>query len=64
MIRRGLRVLGGLWTAFGWIILLAAGMHLGAQIGFGRGARAVADLVIELRQGGYETPEPWDSGQI
>lgn len=63
-MRRLLRVLGGLWTAFGWIILLAAGINAGQWIGYGKGARDTARLVIEMRQGAYETPEPWDSGGI
>jgi uncharacterized membrane protein YccF (DUF307 family) len=59
-----LRVLGGLWTAFGWMLLIAVGLHMGVQIGYGRGARDTARLIHEMRQGAYETPEPWDSGGI
>lgn len=49
---------------FGWDLLVACvAMYLGWHIGYGRGAREVVDLVIELR-GGTELPEPWDRGRI
>ncbi|WP_234685690.1 hypothetical protein [Bradyrhizobium monzae] len=31
---------------------------------YGKGARNTARLVIEMRQGADETPEPWDRGDI
>lgn len=63
-MRRLWRVLGGIWSVIGWGILLAAGYHIGATAGYGRGARDIARLMIEMRQGNFETPEPWDRGDI
>jgi hypothetical protein len=63
-VRRALRVLGALWSLFGWGILLAGGYWLGVQDGYARGARDIARLMIEMRQGSFETPETWDRGDI
>jgi hypothetical protein len=46
------------------MLLIAAGIHIGQGYGYGRGARDIARLMIEMRQGATETPEPWDSGGI
>lgn len=58
------RVLLGLWEAFGWMLLLAVGMHIGQSYGYGKGVRDLARLVIEMRQGDVETPDSWDRGDI
>ncbi|MET3967280.1 hypothetical protein [Bradyrhizobium sp. S3.9.1] len=58
------RVLGGLWNAFGCLLLICAGMQAGQWIGYGKGARDLSRLIIEMRQGGYETPDSWDRGDI
>jgi hypothetical protein len=63
-VRRLWRALGAIWNAAGIGIVLVAGYWLGSNVGYGRGARDLARLVIEMRQAGYETPEPWDSGDI
>jgi hypothetical protein len=63
-MRRLLTVLHWAWELFGAIVLLAMGWHFGGQAGYGRGARDLARLVIEMRQGAYETPAPWQHGSI
>jgi hypothetical protein len=63
-MRRLWRVLGGLADAFGWIVMLAVGMHIGQGYGYGRGARDLSRLIIEMRQGSHEAPEPWTRGDI
>lgn len=63
-MRRLWRVLSAAWALCGWGLLLGCGYWIGHDIGFGRGARAIAEVIHEMRQGAYETPEPWDRGEI
>jgi hypothetical protein len=58
------RVLGGLWSLCGTGLILACGYWIGLQVGYGKGARDTARLVIEMRQGGDAIDEPWDRGDI
>ncbi|TYL95945.1 hypothetical protein FXB40_13605 [Bradyrhizobium rifense] len=58
------RVLDRIWSAFGLVLVFCAGMSAGQWIGFGKGVRAIADLVIEMRHTSVETPDPWDRGEI
>lgn len=63
-MKRVWRVLGGIWSGLGLVLLFAAGMHAGQWIGYGKGARDTVRLVIEMRQGAVDAPEPWDRGDI
>jgi hypothetical protein len=58
------RLLGAFWNAVGIGIVLFAGYWLGSNVGYGHGARDIARLVIEMRQGDVETPDSWDHGEI
>lgn len=63
-MRRLLRVLGAIWSLIGTAVVLASGYWMGMQVGYGKGARAIADLMIEMRHTDFETPDPWDRGDI
>ena len=63
-MRRLWRVLGGLWAAFGYVLIFCVGMQAGQWIGYGKGARDLARLIIEMRQSASETPDSWDRGDI
>lgn len=63
-MRRLWRFLGAIWGLFGTTLVLAVGYWLGIQVGYGKGARAIADLMIEMRHTDFETPDPWDRGDI
>ncbi|MGX1237309.1 hypothetical protein AB7M71_010447 [Bradyrhizobium japonicum] len=45
-------------------VALAIAFNIGVWNGYGRGARDIARLMIEMRQGGYAVDEPWDRGGI
>lgn len=64
LLRWAGRLLRWGWGAFGYGLIFCIGMAAGQWIGFGKGARAVVDLVTEMRQSSYETPDPWDRGEI
>lgn len=63
-MRRLWSVVSALWSLLGWAILIGAGWQMGAHAGYGRGARDIAALIHEMRQGATETPEPWTHGGI
>lgn len=58
------RIMSALWSTLGIIVIFCAGMQAGQWIGYGKGARDTVRLVIEMRQSSFETPDPWDRGDI
>lgn len=58
------RGLGWIWSGLGLVLVFCVGMSAGQWIGYGKGARDTARLVIEMRQGGDAIDEPWDRGNI
>lgn len=53
-----------LWNTLALGFALAIAFNIGQWAGYGRGARDIARLMIEMRQGGYAVDEPWDRGDI
>lgn len=58
------RIIGWLWNTIGLGLALVLAFHIGQWAGYGRGARDIARLMIEMRQAGDTIDEPWDHGGI
>ncbi|MBR0884072.1 hypothetical protein ABIF65_003536 [Bradyrhizobium japonicum] len=58
------RIISWLWNTLALGAALAMAFHIGQWAGYGKGARDIARLVTEMRQGGYAVDEPWDRGGI